>query len=352
MAYVYVVSASNITDTSSERSWKNWLIWIANLKTAGWTARGSSCTGSSGTAYSSTPDGVDRWVGKTSAEAAAVDNQPVWLVLEHATSLAQICFTFAGGTVAQTFIIARNKFETGGAWRTSTGVNARPTDTASTAKERELSSVDAPNNVWGNTAGVRVHAMSRSDGEASWLVQDFAGAPDNGVPFAGFAKLKTANVADTNPYITLFTSTSDVTAFVAANLGSCPMRVLLQTGSSEWIWIAAIKGYSTYLSTSVGNNPFTGKGVLYPCPMFSIQTIPQYYRGTIPDLAQAPDGYVTRDGINNLTYMTFGGFAFPWDGSSSMGGTARFANFMAMDLEKQTASGGSPAPFNTGIEVP
>ncbi len=351
MAYTYFVSANNLTGTGSERPWRNWLIWIASLKTAGWTVRGSSCTGTSGTAYSSTPDGVDRWVDKTSSEAVAVDNQPVWIVLEHATSLAQVCFTFATNSAGRKFIIAKNKFESGGAWRTSTGVNTRPTDTSSIAKERELSSVDSPDNVWGNTVDVRVHAMSRSDGEASWLVQDFAGAPDNGVPFAGFAKLKTSNAADTNPYITLFTSTADVTTFVSANFPSCPMRVLLQTGSSEWIWLAAIKGFGNYLSAVVGTNPFTGKGVLYPCVTFSVQTNPQYYRGTIPDLAQAPAGYATRDGINSLTYMKFGGFAFPWDGVTSMGGSSRVANFMAMDLEQQDAGGGSPAPFNAGVEA-
>ncbi len=140
--------------TGTEQRWAMALFTIARLKADPffpYSTRGSSRTGSAGTAFSATPDGVDHWTGRTAAEAAAPGaGNVVWHDLENSLG-HQVLFAVnpTAGQSAWITCFSANKLETAGAWRAGgTSALIRPADTTSTpAAGRELITVSsvAPN---------------------------------------------------------------------------------------------------------------------------------------------------------------------------------------------------------------
>jgi hypothetical protein len=343
----------------SEARWFMMKEFLATMKLAGWVTRGSSISGSAGSLYSSAPDGVDRWTGRTVTEAWDGSNG-IWQVLEHGTSHAQVVLTFqlAGMTMALAY--AKNKFETGGAWRNVAAVSTRPTDTVSTPVwEREVPTWGAP-----NTFGVAAfpgtnyyHFMARDDGANAYAIVDTPTATTLELNIFGFSKLVTTNTADTNPVITWAARGIDhMIQYSDETTGPIYSRDF--DGTLRFRQIARIKNRTSPYDLFEGllplADPFNGKGRLGPLAVWATGANPKYFRGTIPDVARAMQAWNHRDPVNSLNYMTFGCFAFPWDGSTSLGGTARTAEFLAMDVEGGGVGGGGGAPkaFWTGMENP
>lgn len=351
-AYIYSVNnANNFVGQSFEQFQLKIIKWfLSTLKSAGWFTRGSSISGSAGHIYSATPDGVDGWTGATDTQIFDGANV-IWQVLEHPTTGAQICLTWGTATNTLGLIYAKNKFETAGAWRTSTAVGTRPTDVTSTlAVEREIPLNASPSLRQWNFGINYYHIIARDDGAAAFIYCDAPGSGVDDPAVMGFAMLRTTNMDDTNPVVTW--SASGGTAYPSYYQGTVTpieSRDTSVIGALHAQWFGVIKATGCFGEFAPGTadlfdsllplaDIFDGKGRLGPLTVWSSNSTPAYFRGTIPDLQRAMTAWGNRDLINDKTFIKLGAYAFPWDGQTDMGGAARSASFLAFDVE-QTAGG-------------
>lgn len=355
----YRFDVENIIPMSADSTNHRWTIVqgvIALMKTAGWSTRGSSTTGTAGTAYSSTPDGVDRWVGQTYTQAVDAGNNFIWNILEH-TAGHQVAILFGRGTPNYChFVVAKNKFETGGAWRNGGSVSAtvRPEDiTSSPAQDREVVQNDVPSNFLflSSLLDTYWHAVVRDDGQAIYVVAENSAASESFYSLWGIWKLQDPSSGDSNPWIA-----ASAKGLTSANLGDVVannnITGRIPTAAQRLYAITRLKiaGNDILGSGNIGNDPFTGNERVSPIGLWT-DVAPVHIRFTLPDLCYVPDSWGNRDQFNGRTYTAFGVIGLPWDEVTNTGGTQHDADFIAADIVSTDGGTSSPSALNVGVEV-
>ncbi len=344
--------------SSDEQRWQVVLGVIQTMKGAGWFTRGSSIYGTSGTTFSATPDSTDRWAGKTVLQAIGAGNFSAWHVLEH-TAGHQACVSFGRGSpIVTTFTVAKNKFETAGAWRNAGSVtaNVRPADTTSSpALDREVAGTTiTPTNFLVITAGLNTiwHCIARDDGQTVYCFTENPTAIDSVYNLWGLAKMSHPSSGNTNPWVILAGRGGDYNTWSSTITNVFIRGVTPLVASQSYGMTQMYGGAGTVLMSSgaISADPFSGKFRIAPIGLWTDNAGANHTIFTLPDLCSVPIAWAHRDPINSLQYMKLGGFGFPWDGITSFGGTARVADFIAMDVEGEVGSPGISSAFWLGQE--
>ncbi len=353
MGYVFSVNQVVTASTFSTITYNHVISLIATLLSAGWTCKGSSNTG----AYSSTPDGVDRWTGATAAVLVEVSaSDKTWYVAESPSGV-QVCFEIAGGFAALYVTVSKNKLNVGSSWRTSPTALSRPTDTSSSpVGGREFTMTQSVEFLPGGGGGIHYqHNIVRDDGEGFIVScrRSLDGADTGGLLF--FAKLTAPEEGDENPYV-LYTDT----AFTYRSSDSPPSASNMYWGrvGSAVIKMAPVLlgGSSTTSYNEAGNcgpDPFSGKETELPFALWT-NAGSGYVRMSIPDM------YTIRStGSPSLPYATtlnarnrfiHGCFTLPWDGSTNLGGTDYQSQVLPLTAIQAGGSGGRLKSLNLGLE--
>jgi hypothetical protein len=373
------VSSGTVDSTTGDRTWEFCKFIVASLKamaTAPWVTRGSSCDGSLGTAFSATPDGVDRWAGKSIGQAAFnVGIRTVWHVLENTVTGLQVCIVYgAVNSQSSAVVFSLNKFETGGAWRGGgSSANVRPTDTVSSpAAGREITHVNNAPAVSGT--GVpqvfRFNCLNRDDGKGFYAYY----FPDSGATSITFSLVYgcfpvTAPQTEDNPYLLLATSYGSLTSpSISSTPGSLPSAYTQPNLIGRKGAAGTLITYYLLQPSSVPSNFLFGTTqvndldpVLAAYPMFpgvAWSDMPAggaHFRAGLPDLYQA-DTALSPDlnTWNSKAHIQIGFLAFPYDTTQPTPRGIDRPGFLFSidgDLQEDVTYTPDHRPFNSGLEV-
>jgi hypothetical protein len=294
-------------------------------------------------------------VGLTNTQAVGGSGY-IWHVLEH-TAGHQVCVSFSrAGTLFVNWTIAKNKFETAGAWRNGGSVNsaARPTDvTSSPTQDQEVDQGTTPANfiilsvVHNNT----YHIAARDDGEAVFVITENNTLTADNYSMWAFWKNQNPNPADTNPWIV-----SAVRNLTISNMGDSTSNGITRgrtplSGAHPYAFTRLrVVGTDLMATGNMGADPFSGNSRICPLGLWT-STSPIHIRFTIPDLCYVPASWADRDQFNGRAYTVFGDLGMPWDEATNTGGTQRTADFIALDVLGDGNGAGVSSAFNTGLEV-
>jgi hypothetical protein len=302
---------------------------VTTLKTGAspYVTKGSS-SGGSITAFSATPDGVDRWTGKTAAEAVS-SSGPVWHVLEDSFGVQVLLAIQGDASLPLVFFgVAKNKFETSGAWRNAGSVSeiVYPRDTTSV--------VDKDQDVIGGTGGgiiypysnsgadQRFHVMRRTDAPGFYAVAVRAGV-EGDYYLGGFCKLTAPKTTDTNPYVVFGGREGGGCSWVTYDLalGSGHSDVWARVPTDGTIrycfgqWRAGSE--NVWERAEFGPDPFSGAYQGGLIPIYSRATGAAHIRGFLPDLERAIPAHISGTFANAAqTQVIFGDLIFPWAASA------------------------------------
>jgi hypothetical protein len=337
--YTHTVNQSITAPSASELRWAYILAVLAKLKNdpvAPYVVRGSSRNGSSGAAFSATPDGVDRWTGTTQAATAGAGN-PIWIVLQNTLTGHQVCFllgTSSGPVSVVTVVFAMNKFETGGVWRGGgTGTATRPTDvTSSPVAARELATSGSTGLSPQTLTNQYYNVSVRMDGKGFYasLFRDTTPDLSSDGNFMGYFPLNTPATTDLNPYLAFITNNAGLNGNSVPPLqggGSCSMVGRLQDGTSQehsCMDFGAITSNS-YLDQL---DPWMSAYAMHGVAVRSNTT--HAVRLWMPDIficsgpAPASSNFATRDSKKYFRLTPNNGAGsfgviIPWDGSTTRG---------------------------------
>ncbi len=353
MGYVFSVNQVVTAGTFVTITYNHVMSLIATLLSAGWTCKGSSNTG----AYSTTPDGVDRWTGGTAAGLVAVStSDKTWYVAESPSGL-QVCFEIAGTFAALYVTVSKNKLNVGNAWRTSPAALSRPTDTSSSPiGGREFTMAQSVEFLPGGTGGVQYqHNIVRDDGEGFIVSarRSVDSGNTGGLLFLG--KLTAPEEGDDNPYV-IYTDTSF--AYRSSNAPSGASDTYWGRVGSSVVQMAPVLlgGSSTTSYNEAGNcgpDPFSGKETELPFGLWT-NAGSGYVRMSIPDMytirsAGSPSlPYATT--LNARNRLIHGCFTIPWDGSTDLGGADYPSQVLPLTAVQAGGSGGRLKSLNLGLE--
>jgi hypothetical protein len=332
------------------------LVWeacrraVAELKAfpiAPWVTRGSSRAGSDGTAFSATPDGVDHWSTRTSAQVSTSGNERIWHVLENTVTGVQVCIEVRPSSDIR-ITVSKNKFETAGAWRGGgTDANTRPTDTGSTpAAGREVSTTNitpfvARTAYQAGASGYSISVLNRKDGKGFYfyywrlpLIQDSTGGIGAFSSFAAGvapAMASSPDINGDNPYIALYSNSDGLTS--ALDTGSPPE---LSNGNFRiegrrpdgTLDSYALRAIAIPTTPEVGSSRYP----VAPGLLATANGANSVYRGGIPDVWVTGTTDATLPWLttwNAFAYVKFGRTLWPWDGVTDIGGGTRLGYLLA-----------------------
>lgn len=315
-----------------DSSWNFMLALLAALKSAtggAYTTRGSSSAGSI-SAFSATPDGVDRWTGKTVAEVLTSTNY-AWHILEAPTSGIQVLLAIRNNGDGFMYIgVAKNKFETAGAWRNagSVGVTTSPRDETSVPEhERDVvptspASISTPRPTH-TGAMARFHVWKRADGEGFMVVATEQTGAEDRFYLGGIFKLVDPRAGDTNPFIVICQQGGpggcDSDLYDVAGPGHADVFGRIPTdGIIRYSFAQLYAGERIYDRATLGPSPFSGKYQALPVVLFSrAVALTEHFRGTLTDVYRAHDSHATHDVVNAAAQIIFDDLMFPWDGTTT-----------------------------------
>ncbi len=370
-------SSGTVDSVAGDRTWGFVRFVVASLKamsTAPWVTRGSSCNGSSGTAFSATPDGVDRWAGKSVGQASTGGAQTIWHVLENTVSGLQLIVSYAGATssLGMQFVFSMNKFESAGVWRAGgTSTSLRPTDTASTpAAGREIASVITAAIVTGSLGPqiYRYNVVNRDDGKGAYwyYFPDSLGSAVTLSMAGGFFPF-TNPQTETNPYmlyngnygslssnngVLVHESPSTTTAFMQGRKGTA--GTLLNYAILK---LASDPGSPQLAGTSANDlDPVEAAYPLFPNIAWAdLPTNQAHFRCGIPDFYQCNNSsFPDFNTWNTRSYITLGFGVFPYDPAQPTPRGSDRPGFLFSvdgDLQEDVTFTPDHRPFNSGLEV-
>ncbi len=345
---------------------------IAYLKTVGWTTRGSSIDGTSGNAWSATPDTTDRWAGLSLLQArGAGGNTAIWHVIQNTATGLQACILLSTAS-AVTMVVSVNKLDNGGVWRGGgTSAAARPADTTSTPAVGRESATGAitPNTPVGSTT-YRFNYLARYDGKGfySYYFPDSGAVSNTLCSVMGMFPTNQVKVGETNPYISMV-----MTQVAMALTGGGNTSVWSSTPSSHTNWMTGRSGsagnayryrpLSVMASTAtaaasdiIGNtfsndpDPDTAKLPMFSTGIWTDGSAPPgsadaHFRGAVPDVFMVSSlspvvQFVT---FNTMKYIVLGNFAFPYGGLV----TPRSTDQTGYILRHTASAAPPPAPPQT-----
>lgn len=375
-----------LTAGTGDYVWQHAQQLVARLKAmtvAPWVTRGSSRVNAAVATFSATPDGVDNWstlTGTVAQFCGTGSSSSPWHILENPLTGWQVRIQVHPTTAPQTsgyleIAVAKNKFETGGAWRNAGSVTAAiaPADTTSSPTvDREQSSgqdtgstlppFDSLNTRYRNVIG------NRPDGKGFY---SFSMAE---TPSLSAGNLQFCTVIGTAPQVlhgdqaALTTNTQAVFRFIGDALtNGCNIASPDTAPATTWRMKVRENDGSTKncagLETCFTNGTVVFSGAtaavadsayaklpIGPLAWFSNNTF--VLRGALPDVWIVPSSFNSLGSFNLLQYMKIGRFLWPWDGVTSLGGTARVGYFWApTGTEPATPGYVDPKAFNRGLEI-
>lgn len=321
---------------------------LKSFPTAPYVTRGSSVNGTSGSAHSTIPDGVDRWSGLNYAQAA--NGNTIWHVLQNTLTGFQTALRI--GPVSLEVSQAINKYETGGAWRAGVSTSVRPSDNVTTPVETRETSA-ARNHSGSFDTNYEFNFVNRKDGLGfyAWMWPD-----DNDPGKAHFVSnfpLTNSPANDLNPFMS---------ASIAGGWLADP-DILNISLSGRLIADTNLKTYTPFkMADRSANTLLNGEGAdpdpfisEFPAFIFIFGVTgsnPRHFKGTAPDLFLLDTTIANNETWNGLSYLKIGGLAVPWDGSTSRGTDRTFYfDLVSISDLSQTPSVGNLRKFNTGLEV-
>lgn len=319
-----VVPASS-DDTEQAFEWLKALIALFKTAPHAYTTRGSSLAGSV-TAHSATPDGVDRWATATRAQAVS-NSDYIWNVLQSPLGM-QLLFLLKGNAstsgAAEIFIgIAKNKFETPGAWRSAVDEVTWPRDiTSSPERDRDIiiDDSDPYADAFFNAASQRFHFWKRTDAEGFYVVitRTDGASTDSGISFGGVAKLNEPRTGDSNPYLVWLSQLGGADWSTWNDAGPTHSPIFGRVPSVGTVRYSMVEPIvaSDRVWDEIAEDPFSGLFQALKIAVFTKAVgVQPHVRGFFPDLYRAYPDHSTHD-FSNLgkTGIIFGDFILPWDG--------------------------------------
>lgn len=369
------ISHNETINSTATLVWEACRRMVAELRafsTAPWVTKGSSRKGSAGTAFSATPDGVDHWDSRTSAQVSTSGTERIWQVLENTITGIQVCIEVRPSSDIR-ITVAPNKFESGGAWRGGgTDANTRPTDTASSPAAGRESSTTNITPLVSRTAynasatNYSISVVNRKDGKGFYmyywripLIQNSSGGVGAFSSFACGVVQTLASGPDINPdnlYVAFYANSDGLGASMAVasppELGTGNLRIegRRPDGTLESYGVRAIAVPSQADAVS-------GRYPAAPVFLGTADGTNTVYRGGLPDVWLAGTNITTLPWLttwNSFAYVRLGTILFPWDEvTDTTGGTAS-AYFLAGTTGGSGGGGGSsvldPKAFNLGLE--
>jgi hypothetical protein len=360
------------------------LVWeacrrlVAQLKSfpiAPWTTRGSSRNGSAGSAFSATPDGVDHWTTRTSAQVSTTGGIRIWHVLQNSLTGLQVCIETAPATDIR-ITVSKNKFEVGGAWRGGgSAPNVRPTDTGSSPAAGREASTTSIDPLVSRTAyhvgatGYAISVLNRKDGTGFYLyywrlplIQNASagiGAFSSFMAGVAPALAPTPDINVDNPYVAFYGNSDGLAAALA---GASPPDLITGNFRMEGRRPNGTLDSYALRAPAVPSTPEAGSGRYPVAPVIlgTNDSANSVYRGALPDVWLPGNNVTTLPWLttwNGFAYVKLGLVLFPWDGATDIGGGTKLGYLLAgtsalTSIVEEEEEEAAPAPVTFTNALP
>lgn len=333
--YTYVTNGTAAVGRNDQENYCFWS-WAyetyTHLITLGWDVVGSSRynKGTASWEYSVVPDGMSHWLSNDAEEH--MDNllgESPWMVLEHSVSGYQICLHVRSSITGKlTIAFAKNKFETGGAWRNGGSEGTRPFDTSSSPTiNQEIVSEDV-NQVFSlaTTQSMTWHTASRNDGSGFYSWGWEIGGTANKRFFMGVFPQSVPHTGDQNGHIVFQMNSNTINEIEGVDdpFGAPDNNQKFfdrdETGALRYIapikFEASPYGVGDPVASVV--DLYRNKHPLFPFAFWTNAGVVNRFRFSLPDVLVGGISYpgTTQpygNTFNSKTYVRLGVLALPWD---------------------------------------